>query len=267
MFIDTHCHLNFSAFDKDLDDVIKKAKESGVAKIIIPGAKIDSSEKAAGIANIYEGIFAAVGLHPHHIDEYIVSGKKTISEKLAILISNKKIVAIGEAGLDYYQYKGCPVISEDIKEKQKELLFVQLKIAVENNLPVILHSRNSHNDLINLIEEFIINHGKLTGVFHCFTGEKKHLKKIIDLGFYVGFDGNITYPENNKLREIVSIAPLDRLLLETDSPYLTPNPYRNKRNEPSYLINTAEFIASLHNVSLKIIERRTNQNAINLFHI
>lgn len=272
MLIDTHCHLNFKAFNKDLDEVINRAKKAGVGKIIIPGAKLDSSKIAVKIAQKYDGCFAAVGTHPHHVHEYtssIYSNEvKLIEVNLIKLTKEKKVIAVGEIGLDYYNYKNYPPITPDGKERQKELLILQLKIALACHKPVIFHCREAHDDMLELLTYFQEKpKTRLRGVFHCFGGNKIHLKKVLALGFFIGFDGNITYEENQKLQEMVVQTPLERLLLETDAPYLTPVSHRRQRNEPSYLPFIAEFISRLTGNSLENITEKTQKNAESLFSI
>lgn len=268
MLIDTHAHLNFTAFEKDLSDVINQAKDEGVRKIIIPGAKIDSSKKAVEIAEKYDNCFAAVGIHPHHIDELAKLEKAVVEEELEKLIINKKVVAVGEIGMDYHEYKGYLPVSEKIKKQQKELLTIQMEIAQKYKLPVIFHCRDAHDDQLRITNDYVKSKShQITGVFHCFGGNRKHLKEILEMGFYVGFDGNITYPENKELQELAMFTPPDRLLLETDSPYLTPIPFRNQRNIPSYLYHTATFVSRIRHISLEELAEITTQNALRLFRL
>jgi len=262
MLIDTHCHLNFKAFNKDLHEVISRAKEAGIEKIIIPGAKIDSSYKAIEISQKYESCFAAVGIHPHHVADFFQSNSRKTTDELKMITNNKKVVAIGEIGLDYHEYKGYPPITNKVKAKQKELLMLQIEIAQTHNLPIIFHCRDAHDDQLE-----IIKNQKLTGVFHCFGGEKKHLEKVLSLGFYIGFDGNITYPENKNLQDLVRYTPIDRLLLETDAPYLTPLPFRSQRNEPAHLLHTTKFVSQLRAVSIENVIETTSLNALKLFRL
>lgn len=264
MLIDTHAHLNFKAFNKDLPDVIERAQKKGVEKIIIPGAKIDSSYEAVKIAATYPSCYAAVAIHPHHIQEFVELGTKKVKEELQLLCKNKKIVAIGEIGLDYYQYRNSPPVSISDKESQKELFLLQLQIAFDLDLPAIIHCRNAHDDLLDIIKQY---NNKAKGVFHCFGGEEKHLQEVLKLGFYVGFDGNITYPENKNMKNLVKLTPLSKLLLETDSPYLTPLPFRGRRNEPAYITYITKEIAEIHQRSIEKIAEITSRNALNLFKI
>ena len=266
MFIDTHAHLNFKAYNKNLEGVIDKAKKAGIEKIIIPGAKIDSSRKAVEISQKYTDCFATIGIHPHHVDEFTNLGERNVEEELNLLIKKEKTVAIGEIGLDYHEYKDYPPVSEENKKNQKQLLLFQIELAQKSDLPIIFHCRDAQDDQLELIQSCIQATQKdIRAVFHCFGGEKKHLKKVISLGFFVGFDGNITYPENIHLRNLISYAPLDRILLETDSPYLTPMPFRGKRNDPSLIAYVASCIANLHHKSIEEIAKTTLQNAIKLF--
>lgn len=271
MLIDTHCHLNFKAFNKDLPDVIERAQKTGVEKIIIPGARIDSSKKAVEISQKYDPCFAAIGIHPHHAEEFINLGKTKITEELSSRLrsnNNNKVVAIGEIGLDYHEYKGYPPITDELKSRQKELLILQIEIASEYNLPIIFHCRDAHDDQLELINNYLKStKKKITGVFHCFGGDKKHLKKVLDLGFYVGFDGNITYPENKALQALVKLTPLNRLLVETDSPFLTPLPFRGNRNEPAYIAYTVKKVAEIHQRNIEEIAKISSLNALNLFRI
>ena len=267
MLIDTHSHLNFKAFRKDFDTVIKDAVGAGVEKIVIPGAKLNSSIRAVKIANGYPICFAAVGIHPHHVSEFQTLGKKTISERLMQLAEDKKTRAIGEIGIDYYHYKDFPPVSPEVKNLQKELFILQLDIAISVNLPVIVHCRQAHDDLFKILDEYIgSKKNKLRGVFHCFGGDGKHLQKALSYNnFYIGFDGNITYEENVKLQHLVTLTPPDRLLLETDAPFLTPVPNRGKRNEPAFLKYTADFAASLYRKNSGEIAKITSGNAVRLF--
>lgn len=268
MLIDTHCHLNFKAFEKDIDEVINRAKNAGVKKFIIPGAKIDSSRIAVEIAQEYDSCFAAVGIHPHHISEFMEFGTAKVVSEITKLIIDKAVVAIGEIGMDYHEYKGYPPVDRKTKNLQKELLLLQIDIAQKHSLPIIFHCRDAHDDQLELIENYIKYGGKqITGVFHCFGGEKRHLQKVLEMGFYVGFDGNITYPQNKNLQELVRLTPPDKLLLETDSPYLTPIPLRGQRNEPANLIHTASFTASIKQISPKKLAEITTRNALKLFKL
>lgn len=265
MFTDTHCHLNFQAFTDDLASVIDRAQKEGVRRIIIPGAKIDSSQRAVEIAGQYDGCYAAVGIHPHHADEFVET--QSIAS-LRTIAKNPKVVAIGEIGMDRYVYKNSPPVSDETIAQQITLLQQQLILAYEHHLPVILHCRQAQQDLLAVITEFLGNHAAgLHGVFHCFDGDEAFLRTVLSMGFSVGFDGNSTYPANVHLRELIKLTPLDRLLLETDAPYLTPVPHRGERNEPSHLPLIAKLVAEIHKKSTEEIAEITSNNARALFKL
>lgn len=300
MLVDTHCHLNFKAFNKDLSDVVRRAREAGIEKMIIPGTDLASSRRAVEIACEFPGsCFAAVGIHPHHAQDPNLKVNASLRQQLEKLIAGEpdKIVAIGEIGLDNYRYQKTKYenssITAEIKNKQRQLLKLQLDLAVIHNLPVILHCRQAYNDLIKLLENFsrtdspinsgnqyIKTHqsfnksgikpersrmGQLCGVFHCFSGSSQDLQTALSMGYYIGFDGNITYSKTYK--NLVASTPLERLLLETDSPYLTPIPHRGTRNEPTYLPLVAQAVADYHDTSLSQVAQKTNNNTKKLFRI
>ncbi|MCL5675645.1 MAG: TatD family hydrolase [Patescibacteria group bacterium] len=282
MLIDTHCHLNFQAFEKDLEEVITRAKSEGVEKIIIPGAKIDSSQKAIEIAGKYDNCYAAIGVHPHHESDTGILGYYDIKKKLVELAKNKKVVAIGEFGLDYYEYQQTVhqenKITAEIKQKQKELLKIHLEVARECNLPIILHCREAFEDMLPIVLQYLrppsrspfghlegVSRSVLRGVFHCFGGNEKDLKRVLDMGFYIGFDGNITFKNAYSLQNLVKLTPLDRILTETDAPYLSPEPFRGKRNEPKNVKIIARKIAEIKGIRLEEIEKITTKNALKLF--
>ncbi|OGG08123.1 hypothetical protein A3D05_05285 [Candidatus Gottesmanbacteria bacterium RIFCSPHIGHO2_02_FULL_40_24] len=267
--IDTHSHLNFKAFKKDVGEVINRANQKGVKAIIIPGTDISSSKKAVEIIDRFSGCYAAVGIHPHHAqDENLTVGSK-LKDNLEKLVKNKKVIAVGEIGLDYFRYiktrYSDNIITAEIKKKQKELLLLQLELSQSHHLPVIIHCRDAFTDLLEIISSFKHKNKKLTGVFHCFSGTVSDLKKVVSMGFYVGFDGNITY--GNKWGKIVAETPPDRLLLETDAPFLTPVPFRTTRNEPSYLPLVARQVALFQGLPLKQTLKTTSANARRLFQI
>lgn len=269
--IDTHCHLNFKSFNKDYQQVYKRAKDNGVKKIIVVGARLDSSEKAAKLAQQLEDAYASIGVHPYHVDELIKLGKERLENQLKKLSQKKKVIAIGETGLDFFRYKKDLANSyskEEIKKLQQELLLLHLKLAKEKNLPLIVHCRAAMQELINFLSQsFKQWQWQPKGVFHCFNGDKNQLKQVINMGFYVGFDGNITYEENVNLRQRVKETPLGRLLIETDAPFLTPQPYRRSRNEPGYVKLVAEAVAKIKNLSVKQVVKHTTENALKLFRL
>lgn len=270
MLIDTHCHLNFKYFQDKLDETIQAARAAGVEKIIIPGSDLENSQLAIKIAQKYEGVFAAVGIHPHHCKSIKVSEFKSLKVNLLELARQNKVVAIGETGLDYYEYQVSKYpdnkITPKIKRLQKRLFKIQLEIAQELNLPVIIHNREAHTDIIRMFEcskNPMFKNWR--GTFHCYTGDQEFLEKVLKMGFYAGIDGNVTYSKT-VLKNAKKI-PLNRLLLETDSPFLTPKPYRNEKNQPKNVKITAQYLADKLHISLEKISQQTTKNAEQLFKI
>ena len=268
MYIDTHCHLNFHAFTHDYKDVYQDAQNNDIKQIIIVGTKLSSSKRAIEISGELEGCFAAIGIHPHHLAEFETLGKETTKKKLETLVKEEKVVAIGETGIDYHEYKGYPPTTDENKQKQRELLQIHLELGVEHNLPLILHCRDAMDDMIKYLTDWTQQtNKKLTGVLHCFSGNESQLKQVLALGLYVGFDGNIGYKGNEGIQSVIAETPLDRLLLETDAPFLTPIPNRGKRNTPAYIPLIAQTIATFHNVSIDTVKQQTTYNAQTLFKI
>jgi TatD DNase family protein len=246
--IETHAHLNFKQFNQDLDQVINAAFSSGVEKIIIIGIDKASSVKAIKIAEKYENVYATVGLHPGDVE-------KSDTSFIEPLLNHHKVVAIGECGTDLYWTK-------DTLEIQQKYLHKQAKIALKYNLPLIIHTRNSFNEAYEIIKDYT----GVKGVFHCFSSNLEDAKKVIDLGFYIGIDGPVTFNKATELHEIVKEIDLKHLLIETDSPYLAPAPYRGKRNEPKHLLYIAQKIADIKNISVNEVIKQTTINANNLFN-
>ena len=263
--IDVHCHLNFRAFEKDYDDVIRKAFKDGVKKIINVGTSIESSQKAVDLAKKYENLYAIVGVHPHHSDKI----ERDWVQDLEKLAKNPKVVAIGECGLDYYSYKSNAIVDPKI---QKEVFIKQIELSLKLKLPLQIHNRHAGDDIIEILKDYKSELLDPPGMFHCISGNIPLLKKVLDLGFYVGFDGNITYEgiakgEDTPLSELVEYAPLDRIVTETDSPFLTPEPYRGRRNVPSCVIIVGKFIAKIKGKTFEEIDRQTNRNALAIFKL
>ncbi len=251
MFVDTHAHLDFESFNEDRDAVIQRAIEKKISNIITIGTNLETSKKAISFAENFDGIFAAVGIHPSDCADAKESDYKEI-EKLA---EHEKVIAIGEIGLDYYR------MYTD-KETQKKAFIRQLSIARKVKLPVIVHTRESQEDSLNLL----IKEGasEVSGVLHSFSGTTELLKKVMDTNFYVSYTGGVTF-KNSTTDELVKNTPIERMLLETDSPFITPVPFRGKRNEPSFIIHTANKIAELKGVSIEELARVTTENANHLF--
>lgn len=261
--IDVHCHLNFHSFEKDYDEVIKQAFEAGVTKIINVGTKIDSSQLAVELAQKYENLYAIVGVHPHHADK----PEQGWLEKLEKLAKKPKVVAIGEIGLDYFSYKSNAIVDPKL---QKEVFIKQIELAHKLKLPLQIHNRQAGQDIIDILSKHKSYLMNPPGMFHCFAGSIDILKSALQMGFYIGFDGNITYKglapgEDTDLKELVKYTPLDKIVVETDSPFLTPEPLRGSRNVPSYVIITGKFIAKLKGTNFKNIEAKTTENVTRLF--
>lgn len=247
MIIDTHAHLNFNAYKDDADKVIKKSLEQGVWMINV-GSRYATSKRAVEIAEKYDGVFAAIGLHPIHAQDGFDYGKyKELAE-------SKKVVAVGEIGLDYKE----EYVS--FKEQQRTVLCQQLELAQELKLPIIFHCRLAHDDLIKILSE---NSSPITGAVHCFTGKWAEAQKYLEMGFYLGFNG-IIFKLN--LDKIIEKIPLDKILIETDCPYLTPLPMEG-RNEPIYVKYVAEKIARIKGLSSEEVAEITTKNARKLFNI
>jgi len=262
MLIDTHVHLDFSQFDKDREKIIKELQNLDI-KVINVGSHKQACLDSIELAKKHKNIYAAVGIHPHDAEE--VKDIPKLIKFLEKLAKENKIVAIGECGLDYYSFdqgKFRKDLSPETKNKQKEVFKAQLKLSQKLKLPVIIHNRESHDDLLEIIKDF-----KGKGVIHCFSGDKKFLKEVLDLGFYVGFDGNITFKNALDLQEIVKAAPIDKILVETDCPFLTPEPFRGLRNEPKNVKIIAEFIAELKQLSFSKLIPILNKNTKDLFSI
>lgn len=264
--IDAHCHLNFHKFENDYDDVINRAIAAGVHTIINTGTQISSSTWAVELAEKYKNLFAVVGIHPHHADKV----EPDWVEKLEKLAQNPKVIGIGECGMDYYNYQSNGIVDPDV---QKNIFIQQLEIAHKYKLPLQIHSRNEKARQEALTILTIHKHllQNIPGMFHCMAGSLESLKEALEMGFYVGFDGNSMYEgvapdEPLALTELIKYAPLDRIVIETDSPYLTPLPHRGKRNEPAYAIIVAQFVADAKNVSLEHLIEQTDKNVYNIFN-
>lgn len=264
--IDVHCHMQFHAFRKDADEVIKRAFDSGITTIINTGTDIGSSKSAVELAEKHENLYAIVGIHPHHADKIESGWDKELSH---IAQSSKKVVGIGEIGIDYYSYASNGIVDPEI---QKSVFLRQLEIADNLGLPLQIHNRQAGNDILEILNANQNKLRKLPGMFHCMSGNVEFLKKVLDLEFYVGFDGNITYEgiakgEDTPLSNLVEATPIDRIVTETDAPFLSPIPYRGSRNEPKHVIITATEIAKIKGIDPKEVEAKTSENAKKIFNL
>ena len=259
--IDTHCHIDEEAFDADREEVIARQREAGVAAMVVPGVNTASIETVLQVCHAHPGYcYPALGLHPEDV-------KTDWQEQLAIVESairahRDELVAIGEIGLDYYWDK-------TFKAEQQEVLRRQLLLARELDLPVILHNREATEDIIRIVKEISIQHSAfspLRGVFHCFNGSKETVEEILKMGFYVGIGGVLTF-KNSKLAEKLEVVPMDRVLLETDAPYMAPVPHRGERNDSRFMWHVAERLAQVYNCPVDAIIEVTTANAKQLFGI
>lgn len=254
--VDTHCHLDFKDYKDDFDEVLQRAAKSDVVRIIVPGTNLESSKNAIELSQKYPSIFAGVGIHPHEADKV---NKEDMDVIRNMAISNDKVVAIGEVGLDYYRK-----YSE--AENQKKLFFDFLVLAKELDLPVILHNRSAEKDFIDILKRDCFS--GLQGVVHCFSSnDESFLKELLDLGMYISFTGNITFDKAGDLRDMIKIIPPERILLETDAPYITPEPFRGKRNEPAFVRHLLDVYKKIYGLSGEDIARITTHNANHLFSL
>ena len=259
--IDTHCHIDEEAFDADREEVIARQQQSGVEAMIVPGVNAASINTVLDVCHAHpDYCYPALGLHPEDV-------KADWQEQLAIVeqairAHKDELVAIGEIGLDYYWDK-------TYKDEQKEVLRRQLLLARELDLPVILHNREATEDILSIVKEIVNGkcpNGKCFGVFHCFNGSRETVEEILKMGFYIGIGGVLTF-KNSKLAEKLDVVPMDRLLLETDAPYMAPVPHRGERNESRFMIHVVERLAQVYNCTLETVIMATNSNAKQLFKI
>jgi TatD DNase family protein len=254
MVIDTHAHLADDAFTEDIDEVIAQARVNGVEKILCVADDLNTSLKAVSLRDKYMGVSATVGIHPHHAEKV----DESEWPKMRSVLDEKVVSAIGEIGLDYhYDFSG--------KEAQKNVLKRQLELAKEYGLPVILHSRESEDDVLDMLEK--VYQSPVQGVLHSFWGNSDQARRGIDLGLYIGISGAITFKNASGLREVVKKIPVDRMVVETDAPYLAPIPYRGRRNEPKYMISTINSLAQLLDLSVEYVKEKTSNNARELLRI
>ena len=261
--IDTHAHLTDKAFSSDLSQVIQRAYEAGVEKIITVADSEQAWQETIASARNQEHMYAAIGVHPHDADRYGSSERLTVfKKKLTQTASANRITAIGETGLDYYKGYSDPL-------NQKNLFSAHLTVARELSLPLIIHCRQAYDDLIALLKDFIptFTGRSLPGVVHCFSGTLTDAEALCAMGFFLGIDGPITYPKSPVLKNVVKNIPLKALIVETDCPYLAPQCFRGKRNEPSYLPYIAAEVAQIKKIPLETVCTATTANARKLFRI
>ncbi len=252
MYFDTHAHYDDKAFDEDREELLQSLASADVELIIDPGCDVDSSRKALELAERFPFVYAAVGLHPEELDKYSPES----FEEICSMARHPRCVAIGEIGLDYYW-------DASHKEEQKALFRRQIELALELDKPVIVHDREAHGDCLEIVRDY----PGLRGVFHCYSGSAEMAKELLKLGWYLGFDGPITYKNARKALEVLELCPMDRILIETDSPYLSPVPMRGKRNDSSNLRYVVEKIAQVKGLSPGEAAAITLANGCRLFGI
>ena len=252
MLFDTHAHMNDRAFDTDRQELLQSLPGQGVGLVMNPGCNLEDSRLSVELAQAYPFVYAAVGSHPDSADEV----KDAVIEEYRKLCQNEKVKAIGEIGLDYH-YEDIP------RELQKKAFVMQMELAKELGLPVIVHERDAHEDGMAIVKAY----PEVTGVFHCYSGSAEMARQLVDLGWYIGFTGVLTFKNARKAIETAESIPLDRIVLETDCPYMAPEPFRGKRNHPGYLYRMAEKLAEIRGVSVEEIHAITTENGKRLYRI
>ncbi|MBI4398179.1 MAG: TatD family hydrolase [Candidatus Omnitrophica bacterium] len=253
MIFDTHIHLNVEAFQADLPSVLENARSAGVGTFLNVGIDFAHSRAAVEFASKYENIYATVGLHPHDARQF----NEKDFEELKALTHHPKVKAIGEIGLDYFR-------NLSPKEVQQKAFARFVELSGEVRLPLVIHSREAYSDVYSILKTFGAEH---KGLMHCFSGTREDMEEALKLGLYISFAGPVTYKKNHSLRELVKAVPKNRLLVETDAPYLPPEPYRGKRNEPSMIVETVKKIAEVRGQDIEAVIQSTEENAKTLFHI
>ncbi len=253
MLFDTHAHMDDRAFDADRAELLENLPKQGIQLLMNPGCSLESSRNASLLSQKYDYIYAAVGSHPDAADEV---NEEVLEEYRKLCKLNPKIRAIGEIGLDYH-YEDIP------RETQLEAFRMQMELARELNLPVIVHEREAHEDGMAVVREF----PEVTGVFHCYSGSAEMARQLVDKGWYIGFTGVLTFKNARKAIEVASSIPLERIVLETDCPYMSPEPFRGKRNDPGKLYRMAEKLAEIRGLGVEEIHEITTENGKRLYRI
>ncbi len=253
MLFDTHAHMDDEAFAPDRPELLQGLQEKGVSLVMNPGCSLASSRNVCGLVEQYPWLYGAVGSHPDAADEV---NETVLDEYRRMCKSNNKIKAIGEIGLDYH-YEDIP------RDLQKQAFRAQMQLAAERNLPVIVHDRDAHGDAMAIVEEF----PTVMGVFHCYSGSLEMARWLIERGWYIGFTGVLTFKNARKAVEVAQAIALERIVLETDCPYMAPEPFRGKRNDPGYLYRMAQRLAEIRGMSVEEIEKITTENGKKLYRI
>jgi len=252
MFIDSHAHLDMEQFDSDRDEVIRRALSADVGQVVTVGIDVSSSLKAISLTESYPPVFAAVGIHPHNADVADREGLKRIES----ISAEKKVVAIGEIGLDFYRNLSS-------RDNQSKRFKQQLDIAMRCNLPVVVHSREAHEEVSEILSSFERDGSR--GVIHCFSGDIELAEAFIEMGYFISIPGTVTFTNASIMHEVVAGIRLETMLLETDSPFLSPIPYRGRRNEPSRVVHIAQKVADIRGITLEEVATRTSENSRQLF--
>ena len=258
-FVDSHCHIDGEAFDGDRDEVVENAAKAGVKAMLVVGTGNPHDgeiAKAVATAERYENVFASVGVHPHDAKLYDDKAEETLVD---LVKSSRKVIAWGEIGLDFY-YDHSP------RDVQREVFKRQIRTARNLNLPIIIHSRDADQETVEILTEEC-DYPDFKGIMHCFGGTAEMAQALMEIGFLISFAGNVTFKKAENLRDAARVVPLERLLIETDCPFLTPVPFRGKRNEPAYVVETAKFLADFYNVELETLANRTTQNFLDFFKL
>ena len=253
--VDSHCHLDFKDFQDDLDLVIKKAYDSNVKHMLSISVNLEDFNNVYKVANSYDNIYCTTGIHPNNVPEN--KNNELLFEKLSLNLKKKKVIGVGETGLDFYR-------NEENRINQIEYFNTHLEVSGLFNYPTIVHTRNAEKDTINCIEKAVKKHST-KGLIHCFTSTMELAKKVLDEGFFISFSGIITFKKVDDLIDVVKYVPLDRILVETDAPFLAPMPFRGKRNEPSFVTHTLKKIAEIKNKKVEDMAQITTNNFFNLF--
>ncbi len=256
MFVDSHCHLDFGSLAERREEVLANAREVGVGRFVAIATSMEDFPKVLEIAETHEDVYASVGVHPHEAEK---PGETVTADELVKLSAHPKVIGIGETGLDYF-YDHAPRDSQERNFRQ------HIRACLQTGLPLIIHTRDAEDDTMRILrEEGAGKSGKLTGVFHCYSSNSELAKFALDIGFSLSFSGMVTFKKSENVREIARMVPLDRLLIETDAPYLAPEPYRGKICEPAYVVHTASHLAAVKGVNMHEIERATTENFFKLF--
>lgn len=259
IFVDSHCHIDGEAFDADRDEVVQRAKDAGVKAMLNVGTGNPHNgeiAKAVRVAEQFENVFASVGVHPHDAKLYDDEAENNL---VRLVENSEKVIAWGEIGLDYY-YDHSP------RDVQREVFIRQIRKARELDLPIIIHSRDADDDTVEILTREC-SYENFRGIMHCFGGTAKMADDLMKIGFLISFAGNVTFKKADNLRDAARVVPLDKLLIETDCPFLTPIPFRGKRNEPSFVVHTANFLAEFFGVATEIIAENTTRNFTDFFNL